>query len=227
MSDKIVNLKDKRIERYNKRKEAHLCVWCTSPLEENTKGTLCRSCAEKNKQRSRENREWCLANGICPICKRNKIYPPEKSCLSCKEKANEKSKDEQRKERRREVAQIRIQGRIDKGLCPECGKRPPEKGFKRCNECRKKQRQRRKSGEWGKRESYKWNGQCHCCGSSDMQEGTKLCKRCYAIFCQNLEKGRDVLKQKKIQEQVDKGILLINPPLTYKKRKLKEPKRYK
>ena len=218
-----ISIKEKRAERYKYRVENRLCVWCSEELDENNKGRLCPKCAEKNKNRSKELRDWYIANGICPICKKAKIYPPEKSCLNCRERANLMSKNENRVQRQREIARIRIQERKEAGLC-SCG-RKLDGVHKMCADCRRKQRIRRRKGEWGKLDERRWKGICKC-GSDDMQEGTKLCKRCYEASCKNLEKGREVLKNKKIQDQIDRGVLLIDPPITYKKRKMKKPITY-
>jgi len=223
----IIKIQDIRKAEYKKRKELRLCVWCKAPLEDGAKGTLCKDCAKKNKERSRENRDFYIKQGICPICKKERIYPPEKSCYNCRERANQKEMTEEEREHRRELARLRAANRIENGLCPECGKRPPEDGYKRCAICRGKQRLRRKTWEWSKKEAWKWNGVCVSCGSDDMQEGTNVCKRCYAIDCKNLEKGREVLKNKRIQEQIEKGVLIVDAPITYKKRKIKDPIIYK
>lgn len=217
---KIILIKNDRAKKYQDRVENRLCVWCSTPLPKDHNGALCDECAKKNRERSKETREWCLSHNICPVCRKNKIYPPERSCPNCKNKANQAARDKADSDMRRERAKQRRAARRAAGLC-SCG-RELEPGYRMCERCRRKQRNRRKTGEWTKREERSWQGICKC-GSDDMQEGTKLCKRCYAIACENLAKGRETLKQKRIQEQIDRGILLIDPPLVYNKRKLKQP----
>jgi hypothetical protein len=230
MENKVIRIKDLRAKRYNERVKNRLCVWCGTPLTEAQKGRLCKECAEKNRERSSQNRQWFLEHNICPICKKAEIVPPERSCLNCREKANN-SMDEEKRAKRREISKKRMQSRKAAGLCPSCGKRKPEEGFITCDECRKRQRSRRKkSTEWSVKESWAWYGICMQCGSDDMMEGTKLCKKCYERCCSQLEKGRNVLKSMrdaKREEEYEKGLrkgkILTDPPITYKKRKLIKP----
>ena len=233
MSD-IVKMKsaaEVRADRYQNRVSERVCVWCRKPIEEDNKGVLCRDCAEKNRNRSKANRDWLLQHGICPICRKNPIYPPEKSCLNCKEKSNNSKSDETRAKRRDQYAR-KIQRRRDAGLCTGCGKRIPEGKYKRCAECRRRQRvlrKRRNQGKWTTADERMWNGICKC-GSADMQPGTKVCKSCYAKYCASLEKARAAAKAIRDAERDEeyrtgkrKGRPLENPPITYKKRSLIQP----
>lgn len=232
MDEKFVKIKPMtRAERYRNRVENRICVWCNKPIEPGITGVHCASCAEKNRTRSKENHEALIKMGICPVCRKAPIYPPERSCLNCREKSNANKSDEKLAKRRKRYAE-NFKKRKEAGLCPACGKRPPEGKYKRCAECRRKQRVRRhrmNDGQWTLAEARKWNGICKC-GSADMQPGKKLCKSCYAKACGGLEKARAIAKAnrdakvaKEIELGIRKGKILLDPPITYKKRSMIVP----
>ena len=68
-------------ERYRQRKEHGLCIKCGKPAMTNK--TLCKECAEKNKNKYREDREFFKTLGLCPKCGKNKLFGSEKTCPEC------------------------------------------------------------------------------------------------------------------------------------------------
>ncbi len=91
--------------------------------------------------RTREDRLFFLSIKICPVCRRNKLYYGEKSCLECKAVKNEynfeyyhKHRDvlnEQNKVRNRN----KYKERKEQGLCVDCGVRKTAPNKVRCYIC--------------------------------------------------------------------------------------------
>ena len=91
--------------------------------------------------RTKEDRIFFLNLKICPICRRNRLYYGEKSCLECKAKKNEYNHrhyleyrdvitERQNKKHRELYAERKTQG-----LCVTCGKRKAVYGKVRCHMC--------------------------------------------------------------------------------------------
>lgn len=79
--------KEKLREIYYQKKELGLCPRCG---KKNTSGyTYCSECREDQKKR----RLAYINSRICPICKQEKLFGNEKSCILCKAKmANDKAR---------------------------------------------------------------------------------------------------------------------------------------
>ena len=131
-------------ERYRQRKEHGLCTRCGKPAMTNK--TLCKECAEKNKNKYREDREFFKTLGLCPKCGKNKLFGSEKTCPEClayAEKINAKcaiktagSKEAYNKQ----VYQKARQRYDEQNLCVMCKIRQRVKGHVHCEECLEKRR---------------------------------------------------------------------------------------
>ena len=44
-----MELSDRRIERYERRKREHCCTGCGKPLPQDNKGLMCEKCAERTR----------------------------------------------------------------------------------------------------------------------------------------------------------------------------------
>jgi len=182
---------------YAQRREKNLCLWCGKPLDRD--GVLCSECTSKNRQHSKERRDYLLRIGICPICGKRKITEGYKSCLICRESSAmrmKQQKSEQQKEKKSQYQKELRKERAKQGLCTSCGINKPEPGFKTCPECRRRKRNYRhmyvSKYQLSDRALWVSQGKCERCGSDDLQEGTKLCKEHYKQACEALAKGREV-----------------------------------
>lgn len=92
--------------------------------------------------------------------------------------------------------------RKSQGLCARCGKNPVTYGTL-CNKCRLYYKKHHR--ETYVKKYYGESDKCVRCGGERMQ-GHKLCKRCYDVSCNNLEKARNSPKYKEAQEILKRKI---------------------
>lgn len=130
-----------------------------------------------------EDYQWYKRNGICTHCLKNKAEPKITLCLECKmeNRKYRSSKKKTKEERKIYDAQTRL-FRKEHGLCTACGKHTKERGLL-CNRCYAKARKNAKK-HWKKthdipRSEYVSYGMCYYCGSTELVDGKKLCKKCY------------------------------------------------
>ena len=181
-------------ERYRQRKEHGLCTKCGKPAMTNK--TLCKECAEKNKNKYREDREFFKTLGLCPKCGKNKLFGSEKTCPEClayaeKIMAKHAIKTAGSKEAyNKQVYQKARQRYDEQNLCVMCKIRQRAEGHIHCEECleirRIKGREIRKRQEKvnitrSERPAY---GLCYRCGNPLDRDG-KLCVKCAtkAVSC--------------------------------------------
>ena len=186
---------------YDKRRARLQCLWCGKPLDR--EGSLCQACCDRCNTDSKERRKYLKKIGRCTKCGQNKATNGFATCNSCREKAARKAR-ENRQNNTEAANTVRAyqkalrDKRRKEGLCTECGKNVPEKGFARCNECRKRQRRYRKTyyTKYQLSDRYLWKsqGKCSRCGSDDIHEGTSLCEKCYGVSCEALAKARKVVE---------------------------------
>lgn len=125
---------------YKNRKLNGLCPRCGKKLDRN--GHYCRECLEKVNKYNRDTRKFLISIGICPICRKEKLFGDEKSCIICRgSRGKYNITEEQRKkynEKFRIKQKIVYQNRSDNGICTRCGKRKAAAGRKKCNICLEK-----------------------------------------------------------------------------------------
>ncbi len=129
-----------RKKRYQDRKAKGMCVICGA--EARPGKTRCKKCSEEAKQ----TRIFYLRMGFCPVCHKHRIYGEEKECSECRARslANNRLSMARAWAEGKEWADPRLSvTRAGKryrrlkseGLCPKCGKRPPETGRAMCRIC--------------------------------------------------------------------------------------------
>lgn len=193
---------------YLKRlKEQGLCVSCRKPLDRD--GVRCISCNEKRRIYENETRHMYAENGICPRCRREKLFGDEKACLECNAKIYEwhrkrVSNEECRlkyNEKQRELQKNIYHKRIELGICTRCGKRKADNGCKTCGICRAKIREtkRRNSKPVMTKEERFEKGLCFWC-DNPRKEGYKVCEKHYQM---NIEK-LDNENVRKARNEIDK-----------------------
>lgn len=137
--------------------------------------------------------------GRCPICKRNKSAPNHVLCLECMSDASEKNHirhdkltPEQRKAESKKAVENkrkRKELRKAKGICVECGKRPPKNGRIRCAICLHKHSERMKRYYRKKgckpRELFYNHDKCWIC-CADALPGKRVCAEHMDMCLSNL-----------------------------------------
>ena len=88
--------------------------------------------------------EFYQSIGICPRCRKNKLYGGEKQCPGCSAAMYASVMHNREKEHynqtHREWGRKTYHDRKEKGICTRCGKKKPDRGFLTCGICRKKGR---------------------------------------------------------------------------------------
>ena len=199
--------KDINKERYDRLREEHRCLWCGKPLDR--EGSLCVSCNEKGKKRTKANKKYYLQIGICPTCRKRKVSPGYKSCLPCREAkrlSRRNGANPEQYERTLEQKRAKRVFRAENGLCTVCGKPNREAGeWHTCPECRKKQRDYRKmyvlKNQLPDRALWKDQGRCSRCGADEQYNGFTLCRKCYEQSAVALEKARAVVFKHRADER--------------------------
>lgn len=173
---------EKARERREYDKANGLCIVCHKPLDR--EGSYCRACADEINL----TRKAYLDAGICPRCKKRRIYAGEKSCLLCREMRHQKYL----KNRDSEVKRFRerYRKRKEQGLCTKCGKNPALEGQTLCAECRKKNQRyhRYKNGTRNVKAEWASQGKCVQCGADERVKDKLVCERCYRIKLANIKK---------------------------------------
>lgn len=132
----------------------------------------------------KERREWYLSHGICPHCGRNDLQKGYKLCLECRTAHNDRRranyKPEENQSERHKALRER---RIAEGLCPKCGKRKPDTGYKTCSVCRAKDRaaglrQSRRQGRITTEQRVSGYYCYHCSAELPEWRESKLCDDC-------------------------------------------------
>ena len=138
---------------YHKLKSEGRCTNCGKKIIGNREGmVLCEKCAILESFRQKklyyEDRDYCFKHGICPVCKRNKIFGDERNCPECRAKKynhlttrleNDPEYKLQRQETSKRSTEKRITYRRANNLCLRCGKPLTDEydsGFVNCKQCR-------------------------------------------------------------------------------------------
>jgi uncharacterized OB-fold protein len=139
---------------------------------------------DKDRQTSQARREHYLAHGICPHCGRNDLQKGFKLCLECRTVHNERRRQNYKpEESQSERHKALRERRIAEGLCPRCGKRKPDAGYKTCSACRTKdraagKRQSRKQGRITTEQRLSGYYCYHCSAELPEWRENKLCDDC-------------------------------------------------
>lgn len=125
---------------YRNRKDNGLCPRCGKELDR--EGHYCKNCKDKHNEYQMQVKEFCKSIGICPYCRKNKIYEKEKMCDICADKfrgyrKNWKPTDEY-KAKCNEKRRILYADRLSKGICVKCGKLKAIDGKTKCYACLEK-----------------------------------------------------------------------------------------
>lgn len=174
-----------------KRKLNGLCVNCGIKLDR--EGIYCKKCREKINKNETATRKWYQENGICPRCRKNKLFGDEKNCIECVSYSytlimpKREMNREHYNQMHREWSKRTHQEMIENGICTRCRKRKADYGYKTCGICRDKNRKYKqsKSNKIDRKERVKC-GLCYFC-DNPIKEGYKVCEKHYQI---NLEKAR-------------------------------------
>lgn len=191
---------------YYRRKNNGLCVNCGKTMDR--KGAYCQKCLEESNKERRETRKWYQENGICPRCRKEKLYGDEKQCPGCAAKAYEiviLTRDfEKFKKQHAEWSKKTHHQMIEQGICTRCRKRKADGGYKTCGICRSRERERKrkKYGKPSRSERY-LQGLCYFC-DNPVKEGYKLCELHYQRNVEMSKSQKAVQARKELKE---KGIL--------------------
>lgn len=133
------------------------------------------------------NKHYYKRIGICPYCRRNKLFGEEKSCPECRAKATELSskRDKIRYNKNHADWSRKVyQERKLKGICVRCGKRKANKGYVRCEYCRIKDEAARQIRDYHL--SRYERGLCRWC-DNPIENGYKVCEYHHQM---NIDKAR-------------------------------------
>lgn len=170
-------------KRYRRLVDNRLCPKCGKPAPEGH--MLCDFHRAQATERTRLDRAWYREHGICPYCRKEKLFGDEKQCISCRLKYHYRKKptEEQRakrNERFREQERERYAERSAQGICTRCGKLKAVEGRKKCGICLDKANNNRKRRMGiNTREFRVENGLCWVCGGENDMDG-KMCSKCIA-----------------------------------------------
>lgn len=180
---------DKRM--YHRRKENGLCVECGKPLD--NVHVMCNECRIKANEERNKTRKYYQEKGICPRCRKEKLFGDEKQCLTCKTKAYAKIVPNRDREHynkvHREWSRRTHQEFVEKGICTRCRKRKADHGYKTCGICRNRDAETERLRNFGKpkRSERAEMGLCYFC-CEPVKPGHKTCQRCYDRCVENSRK---------------------------------------
>lgn len=191
-----------------KRKQNNLCLACGKELDR--EGIYCLSCRDKINTDVKETRKWYQDNGICPRCRKNKLFGDEKNCPECTAYAYTMimPKREQNREHYNEThaewSRRKHQEMIEKGICTRCRKRKSDYGYKTCGICRNEGREykRMKYGKPSRAERHT-KGLCYFC-DKPIKQGYKVCEEHYQ---RNVDMSRTEKAKKAREKMIREGIL--------------------
>lgn len=189
---------EKAKRHYQMRKNNGLCPRCGKKLDR--VGHYCSECLLKVSEYQKDTRKLLQSIGICPVCRKEKLFGSEKNCPECRAKSLSRKKftPEQRKKYNEnfKIQQKNIyKERAEKGICTRCGKFKAKFGAKKCTICLEKDaalHRKKYLNKADERLNRKINNLCYRCGKP-LSENTKtsFCEICYEKCCKNLEKARE------------------------------------
>lgn len=120
------------------------------------------------------DREFFLSIGICPICRKNKLFGDERSCPECKVKQIPLNQAYyQLHGNNNEAIRKRYAERKAQGICTRCGKRKAQPLKAKCGICQAKENARNTNKTYYDRIS---KGLCALCGHPS--DGKVYCESC-------------------------------------------------
>lgn len=163
---------------------------------------FCKSCLYKEANKTRLAREYRKSLGLCVNCGKEKAIAGETLCLVCKmDRRNQRHKA---KPYNRDVFKARYDGLKSKGLCTKCGKVSATHGLL-CDRCYSKILIKREANRNTLSRSERVSHNlCYICGSSDLVEGKKVCKKCYEVRLRSMSKIMYLSKKEKNLDYWDK-----------------------
>ena len=169
---------------YKERKESGLCVKCGK--ENDTSGVLCSRCKDCGNKSQRMGYSYYIGIGICPRCKKEKLYGDERVCLTCSAdrygRQLNRDRDRANEVHRKSARKIYAESSA-KGICTRCNKRKAVEGQKRCKMCIERRNEYRRSKRGIPRRLRPDFGLCYLCGDT-AKEGQKVCARCHESITQ-------------------------------------------
>lgn len=152
----------------------------------------------ENKERCKERYYYYKSRGICTCCGHDLAMYGSTLCPDCSEKSEIatkkcRDKDKDYKKKDSEAHKRLTERREALGLCNRCGKRPPEKGYKRCVECKVKRRKaylKSLNSNMDKTELKQHLDLCRMCGNANLVQGKKVCSKCYERTTKQAEYAR-------------------------------------
>lgn len=164
---------------YKERKEKGLCVKCGK--EKDALGVFCSECKGKDNEYKRMSYSFYISIGICPRCKKEKLYGDERACLTCSAERYGRQLNRNR-ERANEVHRKSSKKIYDEssanGICTRCNKRKAEEGKKCCKMCNQRRNEYRRAKRGIPRRLRPDFGLCYLCGDT-AKEGQKVCAACH------------------------------------------------
>lgn len=203
------NNKKKKADRnhgyYIKARENNICWVCGNKKDRD--GYYCSKCLIKKREDSKEQKIFYRSIGICPLCKKNRLFGSEKTCPECRAKESERiyrirERDREKYNKEHNLCEKRIYSeRLKNGLCPRCGKIQTDKRYKLCSYCRNKKAknsEKNRAKSESKTERRVREGKCIWC-ENPKKEGYKLCEYHYKM---NVEKSKKA-DRGKIKESIN------------------------
>lgn len=175
--------------RYYKNKKKKEIGYCSCGKLLDREGYYCTECVNKHNEYERKTREFCREHGICPECRKNKLFGDEKICPECRAKAQirrENYTEEQKQkymykyyDANKKRQRNKYKECAEKGICTRCKKRKAVQGKKKCAICQNKENEykRKKNGNGIRRSERPSYNECYLCGAKLDREGS-LCKKC-------------------------------------------------
>lgn len=191
-------------------KEKGLCTGCRKPIDR--VGVYCKACLIKERERHKKDRVWYIENGICPVCRKQKLFGDERSCLECSAKNyafQQRYDKETLRKREKKYAGRRKEIREEyfkNGICFHCRKRKIEEGKKKCRFCLDKDAELHRNRRVNLRNVQVAKGMCYQCIKEKATKG-KLCESCYNKAVENLAKGREKAEYYTTHRKLIKSIL--------------------
>ena len=75
-------------KRYARQRENGICPRCNKKLDRD--GYYCIKCLNEVNEYYRESRNFYKKIGICPQCRKEKLFGDEQQCISCRQKRYER-----------------------------------------------------------------------------------------------------------------------------------------
>jgi hypothetical protein len=190
------------------RIDSGLCPQCGKPMDR--EGFYCSQCLKTKAQEEKLDRHFYQDNGICPRCRKNKLYGDEKNCPECvaKEYGHTLKHREENRQHYNDLHRVwskkAYDERKEKGICTRCGKRKADTGYYTCGKCRciDREHKRMRYGKPDRTDRYK-QGLCYFC-DNPIKKGYKVCEIHYQ---RNVELANSENTRKARQEMIEKGIL--------------------